>query len=139
MKNILIRYEAISRHAINFNKSSVTFSPSTTPANRQLVCTNLQVQEVQVPGKYLGMPMSIGRDCLSVSGFLVNLVDQKFQNWSHQVLSKAGKLILLKTATQIIPNFWINLLLIPNEVIDRLEKRMNSFWWGSGRGNKRIK
>lgn len=74
--------------------------------------------------------MSIGRDRLSVFGFLVNLVIQKLQNWNHHVLSKAGRLILLKTAVQTIPNFWINLLLIPNEVIDRLEKRMNSFWWG---------
>lgn len=51
MKNNLIRYEAASGHTINFNKSSVTFSPNTTAANRQLVCTNLQVQEVQVQGK----------------------------------------------------------------------------------------
>lgn len=54
-------------------------------------------------------------------------------------MSKAGKITLLKTAAQTIPNFWMNLLLIPTEICDKIEKKMNEFWWknrSSGRGIK---
>lgn len=62
MKAILKRYEKISGHAINFNKSSVVFSPNTTEQNRSLVCETLDVREVSVPGKYLGVPMTVGKN-----------------------------------------------------------------------------
>ena len=54
-------------------------------------------------------------------------------------MSKAGNVILLKTATQVIPNFWMSLFLIPAEVCDGIEKAMNVFWWGNGGSNKGIK
>lgn len=59
MKSILTRYEEISGQAINFNKSSVVFSPDTTEGNRGLVCNILEVKEVNTPGNYLGLPMHI--------------------------------------------------------------------------------
>lgn len=59
MKRILKQYEDISGQVVNFNKSTVTFSPNTTDANRREVCELLGVSEVQNPGKYLGIPMFI--------------------------------------------------------------------------------
>lgn len=56
----------MSGQAINLNKSSVTFSPNTTQINCNAVYTYLQVTEVQKPGKYLGMPMNVGRKKTSV-------------------------------------------------------------------------
>lgn len=43
----------------------------------------------------------------------------------------AGKVTSLKTAAQSSPNFWTSLLLIPGEICDKIEKRMNVYWWGS--------
>lgn len=50
MKNILVRYKGISSQSINFNKSSVTFSPSTSMSDRKKVCERLKVGELRVPG-----------------------------------------------------------------------------------------
>lgn len=55
MKRILQRYEMVSGQAINYNKSSVTFSPNTNVEDRVRVCSVLAVQEVNLPGKYLGI------------------------------------------------------------------------------------
>lgn len=69
--------------------------------------------------------------------FLQDRVQQKLQGYGEKVLLKAGKITLLKTAVQAIPNFWMNLMLIPLEVCDGIEKKMNAFWWGNtktGRG-----
>ncbi|KAL8158305.1 hypothetical protein AgCh_002851 [Apium graveolens] len=132
VKDILNRYERMSGQAINFHKSSVNFSPNTAASVRQEICQSLGVREVYDPGKYLGMPMRVGRKKVETFQFLKDRVKQKLQGWGNKSISKAGKLILLKTAAQSIPNFWMNLLLIPEEICDDIEKIMNSFWWCNG-------
>lgn len=54
-------------------------------------------------------------------------------------ISKVGKVTLSKTAAQTIPNFWMSLFLIPREIVDKIEKSMNAFWWGTKGGNGGIK
>lgn len=136
---MLSRYEKLSDQAINFNKSSITFSPNTKTQDRNEICQTLQVNEVQEPGKYLGMPMRVGRKKVSVFQFLTDRVKQKLQGWGNKMISKGGKCTLLKTAAQTIPNFWMNLFLIPNEICESIEVHMNGFWWGHGQGSKGIR
>lgn len=133
MRNVLNRYERISGQAINFNKSNVLFSPSTSAQDRLEVCQVLQVSEVSEPGKYLGMPMNVGRNKVLVFQFLIDRVKKKVQSWSNKTLSKSGKCLLLKTVAQAIPNFLMNLFLIPTEVGEAIEVQMNGFLWGNGR------
>lgn len=113
VKNVLNRYERVSGQAVNFSKSSIYFSPNTANSERIEVCQILQVQEVQTPGKYLGMPMSIGKRKVSEFYFITDKVKQKLQGWSSKQISKGGKYTLLLTAAQTMPNFWMNLFLIP--------------------------
>lgn len=114
MKRILNRYEQISGQVVNYNKSVVTFSPNSDGENRRAVCHELGVGEAESPGKYLGIPMSIGKNRVAEFNFLMEKVDQKLQGWNNQIISRAGKVTLLKTAAQFIPNFWMRLLLVPN-------------------------
>ena len=136
---MLSRYEKLSGQPINFDKSSVFFSPNTKTPERNQVCQTLQVNEVHEPGKYLGMPMNVGRKKVSVFHFLTHKVKQKLHNWGAKTISKGGKCTLLKTAAQTIPNFWMNLFLIPHEVCESIEVQMNGFWWGHGQNNKGIR
>ncbi|KAL8112201.1 hypothetical protein AgCh_019769 [Apium graveolens] len=78
------------------------------------------------------MPMLIGRRKKATFIFLVDRVEQKIQQWKVQNISKTGKLTLLKGAAQTIPNFWMQLFLIPTEICESIEKKMNSYWWESG-------
>lgn len=71
------------------------------------VCSQLGVREADVPGKYLGIPMQIGRNKVSVFNFLAERIEQKLQGWNNHTISKAGKVTLLKTTAQTIPNFWM--------------------------------
>lgn len=105
------------------------FSPNTSSSNRSLAYERLQVNEVQEPGKYFGLPMSLGKKKAFVFHFIIVRIRQKLQGWSSKVLSKSGKVILLKTAVQVIPNFWMDLFLIPIDVCNGIKKQMNGFWW----------
>ncbi|KAL8134495.1 hypothetical protein AgCh_009499 [Apium graveolens] len=139
MRNALRRYERLSGQAINFNKSNIIFSPITRTPDRNAVCQVLQVNEVQDNGKYLGMPMNVGRNKVAGFQFITNKVKKKLQNWGTKMISKAGKCTLLQTATQYVPNFWVNLFLIPMEVCESIELVMNGFLWGSGQQNRGIR
>ncbi|XP_074341908.1 uncharacterized protein LOC141679304 [Apium graveolens] len=139
MKNVLKMYEGMSGQAIYFNKSSITFSPNTVVEDRRRICEALEVDEVDTPGKYLGIPMEVGRKKKEVFGFLTDKVKQKLQVWSNKGMSKAGKYTLLKTAGQVVPNFWMNLMTIPAEVCNVMQIQMNKFWWGNGGQNKGVK
>lgn len=46
-------------------------------------------------------------------------------------LSKAGHEVLIKSITQSLPMYYMNVFLIPISVTDELQKMMNSFWLGS--------
>lgn len=83
--------------------------------------------------------MTAGRKRRSVFHFLTHPVKQKLQNRNNKVLSKAGKFTLLKTVAQTIPNFWMNLFLLPNDVCEGIEKQMNGFWWENGAESKGIR
>ncbi|XP_074352546.1 putative mitochondrial protein AtMg00310 [Apium graveolens] len=85
------------------------------------------------------MPMYIESKKREVFKFLVDRVEQKLQSWRMQNISKAGKITLLKSAAQAVPNFWMQLFLIPQITCDAIEKRMNSYWWGSGTNGRGIK
>ncbi|XP_074356529.1 uncharacterized protein LOC141696263 [Apium graveolens] len=139
MKRILNRYENISGQRINYAKSGVTLSPNTNEESRLEVCTHLGVSDQQNPSNYLGMPMLVGRKKNETFSFLVERVQQKLNGWQNQPISKAGKVVLLKIVAQVIPNFWMNMFLIPMEICDGIEKAMNAFWWGNGSANKGIK
>ena len=47
------------------------------------------------------------------------------------MLSWAGKEILLKIVALVMPNYAMNIYLLPNEFCRELEVMMNSFWWRS--------
>lgn len=83
MQRILQWYEANSGQVINFNKSTITFSPNTVQQTRQIICKKLGVNEANLPGKYLGLPMYLGRNKNAEFGFLLERVEQKLQGWGN--------------------------------------------------------
>lgn len=73
------------------------------------------------------MLMYIGKNKREVFGFLEDRVNQKVQGWSNKSLSKAGKLVLLKSAAQALPNFWMSLFALPASICESIERIMNGF------------
>lgn len=133
------RYEAISGQSINNKKSSICSSPNTTRANRALVCSQLGVPKTRHASRYLGMPMYMSKNKIEVFGFLEDRVNQKVQGCSNKSLSRAGKLVLLKSAAQALPNFWMSLFSLPVSICESIERIMNGFWWGNEIAGKGIR
>lgn len=76
MKRNLNRYENISEQVVNFRKSLITFSTNISEGNRSIVCNQLGVRDSDIPGRYSGIPMCMGRNTNSEFGFLLERIDQ---------------------------------------------------------------
>ena len=61
----------------------------------------------------------------------------KIASWGGQWLSKAGKLILIKSILSALPVFQSTLLLAPKAVSAQLSKLMRDFLWNGGKGGQR--
>lgn len=113
-------------------RTDIVFSPNTCSEDRTLVCDCLGVKQVDKPRKYLGMPMCVGKSKQEVFGFLSDWIQSKLQGWWNKELSRSGKLMLLKSAAQTIPNFWMSLFLIPVSLCDEIEGKIKAFLWSTG-------
>lgn len=139
LRSILKKYESLSGQMINFGKSDIVFSPNTSVSERNQICEVLGVNEKPRPGKYLGMPMFVGRSKKEAFGFISDKIQGKLQAWCNKELSKAGKLTLIKSSAQTTPNFWMSLFLIPESICDEIERKMNGFLWGGGANGRGVK
>ncbi|KAL5567729.1 hypothetical protein UlMin_024304 [Ulmus minor] len=63
--------------------------------------------------------------------FLIEKLDKKLSGWKAKLLSKASRLVLIKSVAQAIPNYVMQSTAIPKSVCEKLDSRMRRFWWGA--------
>ena len=93
---VLQTYATALGHCINFEKSSVYFSTNTDGVQRERIRMALGVREVDRFETYLGLPTLVGRSKYHTFSYLKDKVWEKIQGWKGQLLSKAGKEVLIK-------------------------------------------
>ncbi|XP_039048794.1 uncharacterized protein LOC120189642 [Hibiscus syriacus] len=76
---------------INFHKSSLYFTSHTSAAFRIETCQTLEVEKVNDPVLYLGLPLIIGRNTRQVFSFLSDKLHSRVQGWSENLISYGGK------------------------------------------------
>lgn len=97
IKRILDLYGRSSGQVVNLEKSLVIFNKNTAQEIRDDVCRELEGVNEQKKGKYLGLPLMIGRSKNEVFCFIIEAVKKKVTNWKNKFLSKAGKELLVKS------------------------------------------
>ncbi|XP_019149856.1 PREDICTED: uncharacterized protein LOC109146658 [Ipomoea nil] len=137
VKNVLDLYCAASGQQINFDKSSLMFSASTSPTMRIDIANSLGVRLTDDLGKYLGLLSLLGRNKVATFRFIEHKIRDRMASWRTKFISRAGKEILLKSIAQSLPIFAMSVYLLPLTVCDRLERLMNRYWWENGGSNNR--
>lgn len=88
-------------------------------------------------GHYLGLPSLVGRSKNNVFKFLKDRIWKRVNGWNMKLLSKAGKVVLLKNVASAIPSYSMSCFLIPKKLCQEIERILNSFWWSSSSSNNR--
>lgn len=129
IKSCLLKYEKMSGQSVNFNKSCMVFSRNVGAHEASLVAAELGVLIVDSIGKYLGLPLGVGKNKKEVLGYLETKLKQRIGGWNKRILSRAGKEILLKCVAQALPTYTMSIYHLPITFCSNLEKIMNRFWW----------
>lgn len=96
LKNIFCLYKMALGQQINYNKSSIVFSPHVQNDVKVVIAGVLGVSVVERHGMYLSLPSIISRSKKSTYEFLVEKAHKKVQGWRNKKLSQGGKEVLLK-------------------------------------------
>ena len=66
---------------------------------------------------------------------MVGKVEQRLEGWKAKILSKGGRLVLLRSVLSAIPTFYLSVFRIPASIEQRLSGIMRRFFWkGSTEG-----
>ncbi|XP_058765192.1 uncharacterized protein LOC131638639 [Vicia villosa] len=96
------------------------------------------VRHVLGTGTYLGLPSMIGRSKRSIFSFIKDRIWNRINSWKGRSLSRAGKEVMIKSVLQAIPTYIMSIFILPDGVVNEIEKMLNSFWWGGGSNSKGI-
>ncbi|GLU05332.1 hypothetical protein SLE2022_224360 [Rubroshorea leprosula] len=113
LQTILQIYGDIIGQRVNFSKSAAIFSPNTPVEIRESICNRLGIQREADVSKYLGLPTSWGRSKRDSLKYVVDKVQKKLTHWKRNLLSYAGREVLIKAVAMAIPTFTMPCFLFP--------------------------
>ena len=79
--------------------------------------------------KYLGFPMLHGRLQRRHFEFLEEKISQKLASWQNKLLNKAGRLTLVKSVLNSIPNYYMQIASLPQTICDSIDRMARNFLW----------
>lgn len=132
IKEILRLYHFVSGQAINFSKSVASFSSAVSAETRNILCSELGVREVADEGSYLGMPIHVGHKKTTVFAYIKDRIIKWIDSWKEWPLFRLGKETMIKIVLQAIPDYIMNLFLLPSDLCDEIERILNGYWWNNG-------
>ncbi|XP_026416133.1 uncharacterized protein LOC113311517 [Papaver somniferum] len=93
----------------------------------------------KLPFIYLGMPLGAKVNYKAIWDPILNKFYARLSHLSKISVSKGGKLTILKTIFSSLPLYYFSLFKASVSVINRLEKKMRNFLWGSSKTSHLVK
>lgn len=128
---LLIFFSNISGQKINISKSKVAFSCNTFASTKVSILNIFGIEEMSIHEKYLGCPIFISHRRTESFNFIKEKLLNRLQGWKDSSLSWASRTVPIKSVFSIIPNCFMQSILLPKATIDNITKIIRDFWWGS--------
>ena len=127
IQDLLECYERASGQKLNRNKTGLFFSKSTPSNILDQIKSLLGVQEIKQFERYLGLPSLVGKKKKASLLYIKEKVAAKLQGWKEQLLSQAGREVLLKSVIQAIPTFAMSCFKLPLTLYSDIEALIRNF------------
>ncbi|XP_074315635.1 uncharacterized protein LOC141651839 [Silene latifolia] len=89
---------------------------------------------LQLPVKYLGIPLGSNPNKISTWDPVVDKVEKRLVSWKIELISKAGRVILIKSVLNSLPLFYMSIFQIPKGVLNQIINLQRRFYWGNNIG-----
>lgn len=107
---------------INGAKSTISLSACTQQETYHAL-QNFPFQNLTMEDglKYLGFRIKADGYKIAYWTWLIAKVERRLNIWSHHLLSRAGRLVVIKSVLEPTPVFWMALSWIPQGILQRIE------------------
>ncbi|XP_021986543.1 uncharacterized protein LOC110882980 [Helianthus annuus] len=95
-------------------------------------------KEGAMPFKYLGLIVGANMNGVCNWRPVHDIFDARLASWKASLLSIGGRLTLIKSLLESIPNYYFYLYKAPVQVIKGLESKIKKFLWGNTGSHKRL-
>ncbi|TYK29463.1 LINE-1 retrotransposable element ORF2 protein [Cucumis melo var. makuwa] len=130
LKNIINLFQLASGLNINLNKS--TISPINIDAARtDQIASQWRISTKFFPINFLGVPLG-GKPI--TKAFWKNIdgkINKKLASWKYSMLSKGGKITLIKSTLASLPTYQLAVFKAPASIYKSIEKSWRNFFWKS--------
>lgn len=81
----------------------------------------------------MGLPLGASFKSKMVWSPVVEIISLSFESWKAALLSKGGRLTLLKSTLASIPNYYLSLFTIPGLMANDIEIKFHNFLWNNSK------
>jgi hypothetical protein len=110
---------------INLSKSEIV--PIGEVQNIDLLASIFDCRVVGLHMKYLGLPLGAHYKDTTIWNGVLETTERRLAGWKLGVLSKGGRLTMIKNMLSNLPTYLLSLFPIPLSVANRLEKLQRNF------------
>ena len=135
---VLDIYEKESGQKLNKEKTSLFFSKKMSLEFQEMVKETFGAQIIHQHEKYLGLPPQIGRSKKKAFNRIKGQVSRKVAVWKGELLSNAGREILIKAVTQVTPTYTMSCFKLPDSLCSDLNSLMGRFWSGQKENERKL-
>uniref|UniRef100_A0A453BXQ6 Reverse transcriptase domain-containing protein n=1 Tax=Aegilops tauschii subsp. strangulata TaxID=200361 RepID=A0A453BXQ6_AEGTS len=127
VREVLALFGRASELQVNFAKSSATVLHGDQTATETIA--HLSCPVVTLPITYLGIPLSTSRPSAAQLQPMVDAVVARLPSWKAWLMTKIGRLALVKSVLCAIPVHQLLAFAPPKKTIKQLEKIQRGFHW----------
>ena len=128
--DVLDNFYNLAGQKVNLTKLKILFSPKVTRRRKRGIFRRMGMAATNNLGKYLGFSIINQGRVGNVYNFVVNKIQSKLTGWRSKLLTKAGKLVLAKTSTAPVAEYYMQCQSHPVKVCDQVDKLIRDFLWG---------
>lgn len=130
IRSVLEEFCVSSGQTISAEKSRVYFSPNIDPNQREELADQLGFHATSNLGKYLGFPLKHPVSYRQDFGFMLDRVKKKLAGWKANLLSMAGRVVLIQSSSSTIPAHIMQNISLPNKILEWIDRVTRNFLWG---------
>lgn len=138
VKEVLDMFCKVSGQTISGAKSRAFFSPNINQENKEALSNILGFQSTNCLGRYLGFLIKHSGGPNQDFNFVLDKVKKKLAGWKANLLSLAGRAVLIQASSSAISAYVMQCNMLPRKILKEIDRVNRNFLWGSLENSKKM-